>query len=100
MLNSRSGESRFERSANSSMISDSSVPWIDVSTMGSASVMNPGLLPVLWIEVPPSAQAASTRARRAASMLAGRWNSPRVVTTLAPEARIRHTSSKSHDRGM
>ena len=31
-------------------------------------------------------------------MLAGRWNSPRVVTTLAPASRSRHTSSKSIPR--
>ena len=57
--------------------------------------MNPGLLPVEWIEVPPCAHASSTRWRTAGSMLSGRWNSPRVVTMLAPDARIRHTSSKS-----
>ena len=33
--------------------SESSVRWIDVSTIGTASVMNPGLLPVLWIDEPP-----------------------------------------------
>ncbi len=66
-----------------------------MSTSGTASVMNPGLLPVLWIEVPPARQASSTRARIAGSMPAGRWNSPRVVTTLAPDASRRHTSSTS-----
>jgi hypothetical protein len=29
-------------------------------TSGIASVMNPGLLPVLWMEAPPSSQAAPT----------------------------------------
>ena len=53
--------------------------------------MKPGLLPVLWIEVPPAAHAASTRARTSGSRLAGRWNSPRVVTTLDPAASSRHT---------
>ena len=62
--------------------------------------MKPGLLPVLWIDVPPSAQAASTWARSAGSMLAGRWSSPRVVTTLAPEASSRPTSSVPSSRGM
>ena len=33
-------------------------------------------------------------------MLGGWWNSPRVVTTLAPEASSRHTSSASSARGM
>ena len=33
-------------------------------------------------------------------MLAGRWNSPRVVTTFAPEASSRHTSSTSQAAGM
>jgi hypothetical protein len=73
---------------------------MDVSTSGTASEMNPGLLPVLWIEVPPAAQASSTRWRSAGSMLAGWWNSPRVVTTLAPDASSRHTSSASRARGM
>ena len=71
-----------------------------MSTSGSASVMKPGLLPVLWIEVPPAAHAASMRARRAGSMLAGWWNSPRVVTTLLPASSSRHTSSTSRARGM
>jgi hypothetical protein len=62
---------------------------MELSTNGSASEMNPGLLPVLCTEVPPVAQAASTRSRTAGSMLSGWWNSPRVVTTFAPDARIR-----------
>ena len=62
--------------------------------------MNPGLLPVLWIEVPPRRQAASTRARTDGSMPGGCWNSPRVVTTLAPDSSRRHTSSKSQLCGM
>jgi hypothetical protein len=62
--------------------------------------MKPGLLPVLWIEVPPASQAASMRARSSGSMLAARWNSPRVVTTLVPAARIASTSSASSWRGM
>ncbi|MGR7000949.1 hypothetical protein ACU686_27590 [Yinghuangia aomiensis] len=55
---------------------------------------------MLWIDVPPSAHAASTRLRRSSSMLAGRWNSPRVVTMFVPAASSRHTSSASHDWGM
>ena len=49
----------------------SSRRWIEVRTSGTASEMNPGLLPVLWIEVPPSRQAASTRLAHRGSMLAG-----------------------------
>ena len=82
-------------SANSSICNRSRLRSIDSSTRGSASEMNPGLLPVEWIEVPPFAHASSTCRRTAGSMLAGRWNSPRVVTMLAPDSRIRHTSSKS-----
>lgn len=62
--------------------------------------MNPGLLPVLWIEAPPCSQASATRFRTSGSMLGGWWNSPRVVTMFVPDARIRHTSSTSHARGM
>ena len=98
--NSSAGESRCERLANSSIVRRSSRRWIDVSTNGTASVMNPGLLPVLWIEVPPSAHAASTRSRTAGSRLAGRWNSPRVVTTFKPDASSWQTSSKSQACGM
>lgn len=65
------GEFRWERSAYSSMASESSRRWIEASTSGTASVMNPGLLPVLWIEVAPAAQAASTRARIPGSILGG-----------------------------
>ncbi|WP_420750095.1 hypothetical protein [Rhodococcus sp. O3] len=42
-----------------------------MSANGSASVTNPGLLPVLWIDVPPSAHAASTSARATASIADG-----------------------------
>ncbi|WP_229889505.1 hypothetical protein [Streptomyces mirabilis] len=63
-------------------------------------MMNPGLLPVLWIEDLPLSHAASTRSRTAGSRLAARWNSPRVVTTFAPEASNRRTSSMSQARGM
>ena len=69
MSNSSSGEFRYDRSANSSITSRSSRRWIEVSTSGSASVMKPGLLPVLWIDVPPRRQAASIRSRDAGSML-------------------------------
>ena len=95
-----SGEGLSDRSANSSMVRESSDRWIDVNTIGTASVMKPGLLPVLWIDVPPSEHAASTASRSPSSMLAGRWNSPRVVTTLAPDTNSRHTSSTSSARGM
>ena len=63
--------------------------------------MNPGLLPVLWIEVPPSAQAASIRSRVAGSRLG------RVVELAAgrhdvacPDSSRRQTSSKSQPCGM
>ena len=98
--NSSTGESRCDRSAYSSMVSESSRRWIDVSTRGTASEMKPGLLPVLWMEVPPRAQAASTLSRTAGSMEAGWWNSPRVVTMSAPDSSRRHTSSKLHSCGM
>jgi hypothetical protein len=62
--------------------------------------MNPGLLPVLWMDVPPVAQAFSIRARTTEFMLAGWWNCPHVVTTFAPEASRRQTSSMSRVRGM
>ena len=71
-----------------------------MSTIGTASEMKPGLLPVLWIEVSPRAQARLDAARIAGSMLAGWWNSPRVVTTFAPDSSRRHTSSMSHCCGM
>ncbi|WP_262062193.1 hypothetical protein [Streptomyces sp. STR69] len=67
--NSSPGESRWERSANSSIVSASSRRWIEVRTIGRASVMNPGLLPVLWTEVPPSAHASSIRFRVTGSRL-------------------------------
>ena len=54
MSKSSSGDGRCERSANSSIRILSSRRWIDVSTIGRASVMKPGLLPVLWIDVPPA----------------------------------------------
>jgi hypothetical protein len=98
--NSSPGEFRSERSAYSLMTSPSSRRWMEVRTSGSASEMNPGLLPVLWIDVPPAAHAVSTCPRRAGSMLPGWWNSPRVVTTLVPEASSRHTSAGSSARGM
>ena len=37
-------------SANSWIVSRSSRRWIDNNVSGTASVMNPGLLPVLWID--------------------------------------------------
>ncbi|MGW3309546.1 hypothetical protein ACWDG9_23510 [Streptomyces sp. NPDC001073] len=42
--NSSPGESRWEGSANSSIVSASSRRWIEVSANGRASVMNPGRL--------------------------------------------------------
>ena len=58
--------------------------WIEVSTIGTASEMNPGLLPVLWIDVPPRrAGRLDPGPRPSGSMLAGWWNSPAVVTTLS-----------------
>ncbi|MER7925788.1 hypothetical protein ABTY96_22050 [Streptomyces sp. NPDC096057] len=71
MVEGRVGLSRGrgERSANSSIVSASSRRWIEVSANGRASVMNPGLLPVLRTEVPPCAHASSTRFRTTGSML-------------------------------
>ncbi len=54
---------RRERSANSSIDRLSRRRWIEVSTRGTASEMNPGLLPVPWIDVPPRRQADSMRSR-------------------------------------
>ena len=87
-------------SANSWIVSRSSRRWIDNSVSGTASVMKPGLLPVLWIDVLPSVQAASTRARMPASMLGGWWNIPHVDTTLMPAARSWQITSTSPVRGM
>jgi hypothetical protein len=69
--NSRVGESREETSANSWIRRLSSRRWIDVSSSGSASVMKPGLMPVLWIELFPRRHASSTRDRTAGSRLSG-----------------------------
>ena len=80
------GESRLDTSANSRICNLSSRRWIEVSTMGTASEMNPGLLPVLWMEVAPRSHAASTRLRIAGSMLSGWWNSPQVATTFTPDS--------------
>jgi len=100
MSNISCGDGRRDMSANSSMLIRSTRRDSDVRTIGTASVMKPGLLPVLWTEVPPSSHACSTRARTSSGRLAGRWNSPRVVTTFVPEARSRHTTSKSQPWGM
>ncbi len=94
------GEFRCDRSAYSWMVSTSSCRWIEASTKGTASVMNPGLLPVLWIEVPPVVHAASTCARTAGSILPGWWKTPAVVTIFTPAASIRQTSSISQAWGM
>ena len=61
--------------------------------------MKPGLLPVLWIDVSPARQAASTRSRTSGSMLAGLWNIPPVDTTLMPAASNSHSTSTSVRRG-
>ena len=95
-----SGESRRDRSAYSLIVRDVSVRWIDVKTIGRASVMNPGLLPVLWIDVPPVAQAPRRRPASRDPCCAGWWNSPRVVTTFAPDASSARPRSKSHAAGM
>ena len=42
-----SGESRLDTSAYSLIVRASRRRWIDVSTRGIASLMNPGLEPVL-----------------------------------------------------
>ncbi len=62
--------------------------------------MNPGLMPVLWIDDPPARHAASTRSRTCGSMLPGWWNSPRVVTTFTPDSSSRQMASMSHPWGM
>ena len=67
-----SGESRDDMSANSSIVRRSRRRCTDVSTSGIASVMNPGLEPVLCREAPPCRHAASIRARVTGSMPAGR----------------------------
>ncbi len=73
---SNPGGSRCERSANSLIVRLSSRRWIEVSTSGTASVMNPGLLPVLWIEVPPRSHAPSTLQVRKRCSLKTRWSMP------------------------
>ena len=87
-------------SANSSIVRQSNRRWIEVSTNGTASVMNPGLMPVLCRLVPPRSQAASIRSRTSGSMLAGRWNSLRVAITLAPDSSSRHRTSMSGRSAM
>jgi len=62
--------------------------------------MNPGLEPVPWMEVPPSAHACSTRSLSAGLMLPGCRNSPRVVTMFVPAARMAQTWSRSQSAGM
>lgn len=74
--------------------------WMDISTSGTASLIKPGLLPVLCTEARPRAHAASIRLRRVGSMLAGWWNWPVVATTFVPAASSRHTSSASGRAGM
>ena len=64
--------------------------------MGTASEMNPGLIPVLWIEASPLAQAASMRSRTVGSMLPGWWNPPAVATTLTPDSRSAQSTSTSY----
>ncbi len=66
---------------------------MEVSTIGIASVMKPGLEPVPWMLLLPFMQAASTRSRMAGSIIAGFWNSVRVVMMFAPDSRMRTTSS-------
>ena len=73
----RSGEFRLDRSANSSMGRRSSRRWMEVRTIGSASEMNPGLIPVLWIEVAPG------RARCLHPGRAGRVHACRVMELAA-----------------
>ena len=73
---------------------------MDSSTSGRASLMNPGLMPVLCSEEPPRWQAASMRSRISGLTLSGRWNSMRVVTTLAPDSSNRHSTSISASLAM
>lgn len=53
------------------MVMRSTRRWMEASTRGTASLMKPGLLPVAWIELAPSAHAASTLARTSGFMLGG-----------------------------
>ena len=57
--NSKCGESRRERLAYSSMVTESTRRCSDSSAYGSASLMKPGLLPVAKIDEPPRRQAST-----------------------------------------
>ena len=90
-----SGELRDDMSANSSMVMRSRRRCNELKTKGRASVMKPGLEPVLCNVERPREQADSIRSRTAGSSPAGRWNSLRVDTTLAPASSRRHRMSTS-----
>ena len=77
-----SGELREDMSANSSISRWSSRRCSEVRTSGSASVMNPGLEPVLCSEEPPCcAGRLDPVGASPGSSRAGLWNSLRVDTT-------------------
>ena len=69
------------------------------SARGSTPLSTPGFSPVPWTDEPPSAQAVDRRARSSGGSDGG-WNRKAVVTTLAPLARMAHTSSSDVSRGM
>ena len=99
---SSAGESRLRQVGESPRItSRSSRRWIEVRTSGTASEMNPGLLPVLWIEVRPCRQAAvDPLTPTAGSMAAGPVELAPGRHDVGPGPSRRQTSSKSHSCGM
>ena len=73
---------------------------MDASTIGSASEMKPGLLPVLWMEgAPRLARLLHAVPDGRVHARSGWWNSPRVVTTFEPAVSSRVTSLKSAGGG-
>ena len=98
--NSSSGELRRDRSANSSMTRPSSSRWIEDRTRGTASEMNPGAAPGAVDRGVAGPTGRLDPVPGLGVHAPGWWNSPRVVTMFAPDARSRHTSPMSHARGM
>ena len=100
MSNNSSGESRW-REIGELVDGERIEPALDRGEhQWDASVMNPGLLPVLWIDADPCF-ACLLDPRRAVGSMLGR------VVELAPRrhhvgtaASIRHTSSTSSARAM
>ena len=99
--NNSSGESRWDRSANSSMTRLVELPLDRGQHQRDGLGDEPGTAAgAVDRGAAPPAGRPRRAARSAGSMLAGWWNSPRVVTTLAPDSSRRHTSSMSQARGM